>query len=225
MSLALKTSLAKGYWNHNSGGEHAMKHIGDLDDANELLAANGQETVDRDELYDYLDHSGLIVVRQIKNRDVLDAVGVAVADKYSRPGVIDVKNILVSESHRNKGIAGFMLGKLITDSIVNTRANVSTAFYGKSLEIADQSYILPGVHVMSSAINLGDNLQKFIDSAPLHWNGIRSIDDGDITTSEVIRDGSTVATLESNGFIDAKIKGQSATYDHIAFAAIAALNT
>lgn len=115
MPLRLTRKLSDDLWCHSSGGEHALKHFSDPREVINLANSFGRKIpLEHDELHDLMENDGLTVARPyLSDGGVGDAVGYAIADKIN-PSKIELIDTFVVPEYRGKGIAGYLLGKLVT---------------------------------------------------------------------------------------------------------------
>ncbi len=240
MALTLRTQLPEAissrYWQHNSAGEHVDKHIGEIQEINDIRVRRGEVPFGNEQMYGWMEVAGVAAVHiLLPEGGVGPTVGYVVSERNSRAGVLDVKDFYVLEEHRRKGIGGFLLGKLIADMTPhNTRLYGGTARqYGAVLNIGGVSYALPGmvrtVYEDVTGAEWVAGLRNLL--AEKKWNGILQVIGNGPEENILMVGGEPQATFERLEMNDEDewpqyviSGGGSVRYADPAFAAIAVLN-
>jgi GNAT superfamily N-acetyltransferase len=227
MPFTLREDFPDGTWSHNSAGEHAQKHFGDLSEINHLRAGRDESPLDSEALYDRMYRGGVITVYdKPRGVDVGNLIGYVVSEKSRE--VVDVNDFFVVPERRGAGIGGAILGKLLTHVTMVEQVRGITAFpFRKQLVIDGREIVMPGYHMIADEFVLGPQIERFKASLPAGWSGIRTIlaDDDQPTTHEVYQGGEVAGTISGGIYGDNyQIQGHGRRYPHILFAAIDLLN-
>ncbi|MFZ1249696.1 MAG: GNAT family N-acetyltransferase [Candidatus Saccharimonadales bacterium] len=238
MSFVLRNDFppeaSKSYWYHNSGGEHTQKHSGEPPEINDLRVQRGLEPFIVSELTMYMETSGVVAVHtKYEDGGVGPTIGYAVADRITRPGTLDVKDLYVLPEHQRRGVGGFLLGRLITKMIDvdGNTPGIIKQNYGQTLHLNGNTCRLPGGHLKVIPNVLGTTRVRDMRNAmPPYWSGILEVTGDDIYDAKLYSQGEIIATFEQefpeshDDPILYRISGQTGSYLHVAYAAIAALN-
>lgn len=234
LPLALHTSfpesLSHRFSSHNSGQEHYGKHVGDINDVQASRLSRGLEPIEN--LVGIMKRGGMRVIRMVRDDGGEgEAVGYGVVSKSPDGKDLTVEDVWVDEAHRHRGFAGFLLGKIITATLLDFRpAWLQKQVIGKSLSWGNSSFILPGVIYTVNDMAYGVKVkpkdqQKFYDWLPSDWTGIILSNRKGHKPAEQYIDGKVVASFTSHRDGKYTIDGATAKkYDNIAIAAIVALN-
>lgn len=130
--------VPNGYYNHNTGGEHADKIMSDELYVNQLRLKHGLPSSDIPPIDYALDHDGYVMLHQLLPNDPGGAnpelAGYVLARKVEQDDSgysFEVDDLLVDQEQRGLGLGSFLLGKLATQGMWSMRRN--SFYYPKSL--------------------------------------------------------------------------------------------
>mgnify|MGYP000569030429 CR=1 FL=1 len=218
----LTTTCGDPYWSHNSGGEHSLKHTGDIDEINAIRFSLGLNDIDRYDLNNLMYDNGVVCVRQLlDDGSAGELVAYVIAERKRET----VQVIDIYEPKKEGVLSHYLIGKLLTNVAIDLKPNGLTVVpYESQLHLQNQTIKLPGIHITGSQAVLGDNFEKFAETpVPNKWSGIRSLVRFDESAHQVYLNGQPTEIIEEQGF-KYKIPDSSAVFDHILFAAMAVIN-
>ena len=217
------------YYSHNSGGEHFAKHIGDINDVQAVRLRRGLGELAN--LEDIQFSGGVRLVRPyLQGGGAGDVIGYGVIS--TSEGDKKVEDLWVADSYRHQGIAGYILGKLLTDvPFIFGSGWIDKQIFGKSLQFAGNNFVLPGMQICVHEMVYGKKVpqemrEKFFDDMPDDWSGIMVAKREGHAFIEVFQRGNVVGALSRTPKSTYQIEGDSSKrqYPNVASAAIDILN-
>lgn len=154
MPFRLNSEAPHGIWSHNSGGEHFMKHFGDVADVSRF-ASEADIVLDRNMILGRMQNGGLVVARHIlSDGGAGEIAGFAMANmeyEGKKPTVFNLESVFVDPEHRSRGIAGYMVGKLLASRrYTSPSMDMSILRMPPIMTCNGAEYLLPGDHVMAA---------------------------------------------------------------------------
>lgn len=188
------TPPAGRYYSHNSGGEHAPKHHGDIADINALRETQGLDLFDEDELLDWMFRGGVHVVREkLSDGGAGDIVGYAVVARRNNSRVAEVKDVWVDPDHRNRGIGGHVVERTLFQPFYRWGDGFTRAYYPQdTIKWNNRTYRTFGIVDDAGGAN-SDALSGYLDTkVPDDLTLVRTTPIEGGTLTEVIANGEVV---------------------------------